>query len=762
MPLIWLTLSFLSGILFSGVMPIKATVWVGIALVSVLAGIIIHRRQPVYHNRFPVPVFFLLLAFSLGGLRFQAGQIHLNANSLAKFNDQGVYTFTARVIAPPDRREDAVYLDLSVLEIEDPLASDPAQSVLAVTGNARARFPMDAPWQYGEVLRFSAQPATPSSEGRFSYKDYLNRKQISTLLYSPRAVQKIESAPTVSLRFRLEVLRQQCQRWLFRLYPQPESGLLAGILLGRDQDLPSSLVSAYQQTGTAHIIAISGFNMSLLALLLYSLFGRVCNRYAASLISAAFLILYTVFVGASPSVVRAALMAVMAFGGHLLGRRQSGVNALAFTAMVMTLLDPNVLWDISFQLSFAATLGLVLFADPLTGWVNKRLSTVFTPEKASRIARPLGDYVLLTLAAQVMTLPIIAWHFGRISLSSLLANPLILPAQPPLLVLGGVSVMLAFISPVLGKAAAFFAWPLAAYSNFIASTFTKIQGASLIVTPQVALWLAILAGLLLALFLFRNFFSKLFAGNLHWGLFILLLGIFSTGSYLVNQPDGKLHLSLLRTGAASSILLQTPSGRAVLFDPQDSANELSATLGGELSPWHYQLDQVWVTGRKKTDVLSALQERIPIHTLVLPPVVYGIGADSPPLTLPEGMELEKLLPGATESSLTDLSIRVIAENHQNAALLITSADARILLPNGVDYALIKAAAPAALSDLTLLVLTEEDLSYIPPRVWESLQPRAILWNSAAISPVEEWISLDGADRLTLTLENQQVLLPAES
>jgi len=126
------------------------------------------------------------------------------------------------------------------------------------------------------------------------------------------------------------------------------------------------------------------------------------------------------------------------------------------------------------------------------------------------------------------------------------------------------------------------------------------------------------------------------------------------------------------------------------------------------------------------------------------------------------MELRKLLPGATESSLTDLSIRVIAENHQNAALLITSADARILLPNGVDYALIKAAAPAALSDLTLLVLTEEDLSYIPPRVWESLQPRAILWNSAAISPVEEWISLDGADRLTLTLENQQVLLPAES
>lgn len=761
MPLIWLTLSFLSGILISGQMPIKAAVWVGIAVLSILAGVISHLRPPVYPKRFPVPAFFLILAFSLGGLRFQTGQTHINSNSLANFNDRGVFTLTARVIAPPDRREDAVYLDLKVLEIEDPFASDPAQTVQAVTGNARARFPMDAPWQYGDVLRFTAQPATPSNEDRFSYQDYLARKQISTLLYSPRGVQKIASAPATSLRFRLEALRQQSQRLLFRLYPQPESGLLSGILLGRDRDIPSSLVSAYQQTGTAHIIAISGFNMSLLALVLFSLFSRVCNRYAASLISAAFLIIYTVFVGASPSVVRAAIMAVMAFGGHLLGRRQSGMNALAFTAMVMTLVDPNVLWDISFQLSFAATLGLILFADPLTGWMNRQLSAVFTPEKASRIARPLGDYVLLTLAAQVMTLPIIAWHFGRISLSSLLANPLILPAQPPLLVLAGASVMLASFSPFLGKAVAFFTWPLAAYSNFIATTFAKIQGASLMVTPQVALWLAILAGLFLVLFLFRNFFSKLFAGNLHWGVFVLLLGIFSTCSYLANQPDGKLHLSLLRTGEASSILLQTPSGRAVLFDPQDSANELSASLGSELSPWHYRLDQVWLTSRKPANTLSALQERIPIHALVLPPVVYGIGADSHPLTLPEGMELEKLLPGTIEGSLEDLSIQVIAENHQSAALLITTADARILLANGVDYALIKAADPASLSDLTLLILAEEDISYIPPRVWQSLHPRAILWNSPAICPVQEWISLEGADRLTLTFENQQVLLPAE-
>lgn len=130
-------------------------------------------------------------------------------------------------------------------------------------------------------------------------------------------------------------------------------------------------------------------------------------------------------------------MGGIALFGRQLGKRQTGLNSLGFVAAVMALFDPQVLWDVSFQLSFAATLGLVLYARPLQDWLTGLLARRLPQATVRRISGPVGEYFLFTLAAQVMTLPVIAYHFQRISLVSILANPIILPAQPPVMVLGG-------------------------------------------------------------------------------------------------------------------------------------------------------------------------------------------------------------------------------------------------------------------------------------------------------------------------------------
>ncbi len=377
MPLLWLSTAFLAGILLSGAFALPAFPWVLVAAAGVLFLLAEHfllKSNPILNKaraalHFPVGLLLVLLA--LGGLRYLAGVPSVSPDSLAFYNDRGTYTITARVSAPPDRREDAVYLELTAIEIEDPLAVDPLQAVKRIEGKARARFVAGTDWRMGDVLRFNADPRTPADEANFSYKEYLERQHIATVIYYPRQVKLAGVDRGAWFGRALDSLRERARGALFAQYPQPESGLLAGILLGLDEDLPDSLERAYQDTGTAHIIAISGFNMAVLAFLFMWFFNRVFNRYWAAVLSALAIILYAVFVGSTPSVVRAAVMAVSAFGGHLIGRRQSGLNALALTAALMCLANPYLPWDVSFQLSFAATLGLVLFAEPLQRWAQR-------------------------------------------------------------------------------------------------------------------------------------------------------------------------------------------------------------------------------------------------------------------------------------------------------------------------------------------------------------------------------------------------------
>ncbi len=161
--------------------------------------------------------------------------------------------------------------------------------------------------------------------------------------------------------------------------------------------------------------------------------------------------LYTVLVGADAAVVRAAIMGGFALFARQVGRRQQALNTMAFTAALMALGDPQVPWDVGFQFSFAATLGLVLYAQPMQDGFANLLSRRMEKSKARKIAAPVGEYILFTFAAQITTLPIMAYHFGAISWVAFLANPTILPTQPPTMTLGGLALILGVLYLPLGN-----------------------------------------------------------------------------------------------------------------------------------------------------------------------------------------------------------------------------------------------------------------------------------------------------------------------
>ena len=404
---------------------------------------------------------------------------------------------------------------------------------------------------------------------------------------------------------------------VYRLFPDPEASLLAGILLGDEGGIPQDVKQAFQDTGTAHVIAISGFNVAIVGGLFATLFLRLLGarrRFLAAGLSAVVIVFYALMVGAEPSVVRAAIMGVLSLFAVQLGRRQDGLNSLALVAALMLVFSPFLLWDVSFQLSFMATLGLVLFAGVLTA-AFARLASQRLPEATAQLmAKPVGEYVLFTLAALVTTLPVMAYHFHRLSLTALIANPLILPAQPPVMVLGGLAAVLGLVYQPLGQLVAYLAWPFVAYTIRAVELVSRIPGGVVTIGEVTLGWVFVYYAILF-LATFAGVRLKNAASVLKPSLVLAGLGALAVVAWQValHAPDGQMHLTLLDVGRGDALLIQTPGGRSVLVDGGSSPAKLSQGLGRRLPLTQRRLDWLVVCkpGAEQVGALPTVLGRFP-------------------------------------------------------------------------------------------------------------------------------------------------------
>ncbi len=145
----------------------------------------------------------------------------------------------------------------------------------------------------------------------------------------------------------------------------------------------------------------------------------------------------------------------------------------------MTLANPNILWDVGFQLSFAATLGLMVYIDPWKQWVETGAQRIVSPKLAKRAVRFFGDIFIATLAATLLTMPLIIYHFSQLSIVSPLANLLVLPAQPGVMSWGILATVAGMVFPLAGRILAWIAWPFLTYTISRARLFASLPGASI-------------------------------------------------------------------------------------------------------------------------------------------------------------------------------------------------------------------------------------------------------------------------------------------
>lgn len=248
---------------------------------------------------------------------------------------------------------------------------------------------------------------------------------------------------------------------LNQLLPEPHAGLLNGILFGTKATIPKDFMDALIATGTLHIVALSGMNITILESLIAGTLLPLVGRRIASALTILLIIGFIWFVGFSPSVIRAGIMGSMALIAIIFGRQKWSLFFFILTCAIMLLVHPAWITDLSFQLSAGATLGIILFG----------------PKHQSNV---LMENLRVTLAAQTFTIPLIFFTFRRISLISPLTNVLIGWIIQPLTALGLVVAVLGWIFLPLGQIFAWAAWVCLAYVILVIEWTAKIPFSSLV------------------------------------------------------------------------------------------------------------------------------------------------------------------------------------------------------------------------------------------------------------------------------------------
>ncbi len=271
------------------------------------------------------------------------------------------------------------------------------------------KVPSYGDYRYGQILLVTGLATVPKNSDTFSYQLYLAGKGVSGVVAYPAAIEVSEEQST--WRYILGSWRVALDKILDEVYRDPEKTLVKGILIGMQEDLPGALQEQFKESGLLHIVVVSGYNMMLvvsaLTLMLQSLSRRL--KFSLAVLG---VVLYGLLVGLSPPVLRAMVMAILVIVARIMGRPRDALNILALSAIILLLCNPFLLWSLSFQLSFAATSGLILLTEPI--------SQVLVALRIKNMR--LIDTLASPLAAVLSVLPILVNAMGELSLIFLPAN----------------------------------------------------------------------------------------------------------------------------------------------------------------------------------------------------------------------------------------------------------------------------------------------------------------------------------------------------
>lgn len=390
-------------------------------------------------------------------------------------------TFIGHIAAEPDRRP---------LQIKYTIA---VQSIVTASGNTipvhgrtlatdHSGFPQ---YNYGDTVQVQGILEKPGTIETFSYNNYLSRYNIYSVVYRGKFTLVEAGKPTILGT--LYNIKKHFEAQTNRLYAEPHASFMAGLLTGSRAGIPAKTTQDFTTTGLTHIIAISGYNITIIITLMSAaLFWiPVRWRFMPSLVA---IVCFTVFVGASAAVVRAAITGVLGLLALQYSRVANVRLTLLWTMSGMLLWNPKYLWyDAGFQLSFLAVLGLIELAPVLEKWLQ------WAPKTAG-----IRESLQMTIAAQLCAVPLLTLLFGQLSLVSPIANVLVAPLLPFAMLFGFLGTMVSYVWFFGGQVLAFLGWACLEWVLLVANVLAQVPKGSVQVSHMSPISIGIYYGLLLS------------------------------------------------------------------------------------------------------------------------------------------------------------------------------------------------------------------------------------------------------------------------
>ena len=458
---------FALGIIFEEIFIIGWSVGIFVGFLTLAVYLVLQKEKKYWAK----VVLIVGLSFCIGFIRLSLVDISPDQSLIQKVGEK--ISLTTRIAEEPDRR------DVSVRYV---VSSHESKSKILLVAN---RFPE---FQYGDKIKVEGKLALPKNfvgdmGVEFDYISYLSKDNIHFIIYQPQ-INLLESSKA-GLFASLYQLKNIFIAKISNVVPEPNASLLSGMLFGAKQSLGIDLLDQFKNVGLIHIVVLSGYNITIIAWAILSFTYYFGKRNLGLFISVLGIILFSIMVGLGATVIRAGIMALIAILARYLGRPADALRWLFIAGFLMLLYNPlSLLRDPSFQLSFMATLGLIIFTPFVYQILSKKFSFI-----SERFA--LREIISSTIAVQIFILPLLIKMSGIVSLISFIINPFILPFTPLLMALGG-------LTGGAGLISYFLSWPFGTLSylltEFVIRTVELSASLPLATLPvgQISLWLIII------------------------------------------------------------------------------------------------------------------------------------------------------------------------------------------------------------------------------------------------------------------------------